>query len=161
MTLPATVLELIAQDVLATIDGLSVPMPVALADGSTTFTLNAEREPQKAEPGPFRVEIKQSGGDRIDEAAQGTDEWVQQFHAVVYVLLAEDDPTGLDVYGNAIVGALHRALMEDYTRGGHALNTIVQAPVFFPPVAGEFDGLTFNFDVQYRHLLDDPFAAAT
>ena len=151
----ATVLERIAQNVLATIGSVTLSMP----DGSAP-ALTITRAAAKNNAAHLTGFIFQNSPDRIEDAPAMTEEWVQQFAVVVYVVPLETDQTPVDAYNNAVIGAIHKALMVDYGRGGLAVNTIIQAPLFFPPVAGEVDGITFNFDVQYRNVLDDPFTPA-
>ena len=131
-----------------------------MPDG-TTAALAVQRAMATTEPAHLLAVIFQNPADRVDDAAVGTDEWVQQYAIVVYVVPLEGDQTPVDSYSNAAFGAISKALMADPYRGGLALNTVVQAPLFFPAVAGEFAGLTFNFDVQYRAAIDDPFTPAT
>lgn len=156
-----TVLERIAQNVLTTLTGVTLAMP----DGSTPG-LTIRRATASTSPAHLSGVIFQNSADGVEDAPVMTDEWVQQFAVVVYVIPFEGDattppdPTPVDAYNNAIIGALYRAIKADYTRGGLAVNTVVQGPLMFPPVAGEYDGVTFNFEVSYRNVTDDPFTPA-
>ena len=150
-----TVLERIAQNVLSTVEAVTLAMP----DG-TSPSLAVQRQTVKTSPAHLLGVIFQNSPDRVDDAPVMTDEWVQQYAVVVYVMPDEADQTPVDSYNNAVIGGLYKALMADYTRGGLAVNTVVQAPLFFPAVAGEYAGITFNFEVTYRNVMDDPFTPA-
>jgi hypothetical protein len=96
----------------------------------------------------------------MDQQSVAAEEWRQTFSVIVYIAPLENDPIPVDQYNNAIAAALHAAVMADYTRGGLAYDTQVLPTLYYPPVDEEFGGINFNFEVQYRHVLDDPYTGA-
>ena len=125
------------------------------------LVLSIRRARAKNEPAHLAGFIYQLPPADVADAAVSTDEFKQAFALVVYVIPAEDDETPVDTYNNDIAAAAVEALMSDYTRGGLALNTIIQPPLYFPSVAGDYAGITLLWEVHYRTKLDKPYLPAT
>jgi hypothetical protein len=149
-----TVLEQIGVNVLTTLQG------VTTANGYD-YQLNVSRAVYKANPKHLDAIIYQITPDDVRDAPTMTEEWRQLYSVVVYIRPEDDDTTPVDSYNNACIGAVHKELQKDYTRGGLAIDTQPQPYIIFPPVEGEFGGFTYNFVVTYRTRLDDPFTLAT
>jgi hypothetical protein len=121
------------------------------------YQLTISRATKKINPAHLAGFIYQLPAQMVNDAMIQSNEWRQQFAIVVYVIPLDDDTTAVDTYNNDIAASLHMALMNDYTRGGLALDTIVMPTMYFPPVDGEFSGITFIFDIHYRTTLDKPY----
>jgi hypothetical protein len=148
---PDSRLEQIAQNVLATLQTIVTP--------TYPYALTVERAKKKNVPAHLKAYIFQMPPDDIDGPINSED-WKQTFAVVVYVIPAEEDTVATDAYNNAIAASIHKALMTDYSRGGLAINTLIRPTFYFPAEDGELAGITFLFDVHYRHRLDDPFTGS-
>jgi hypothetical protein len=125
-----------------------------------TNRLAATRRRAKSDPRHLVAEIYQLSEEPVEDAGIMTDEWWQPFAVVVYVMPADNDRTPVDTYNNAAKCDLEKAIMADYTRGNLAFETRVRETHYFPAIEGEYGGITFNFAVRYRTVVDDPFTAA-
>jgi hypothetical protein len=147
--------------------GLSLKERIALNVLSTVgslltqngYQLAISRALAKTNPSHLSGEIFQLSPTDVADASIGTDEWKQAFAIVVYVIPTEDDTVPVDSYNNDIDASLYTALMADPHRGGLALDTIIEPTLYFPPVEGEFSGITFMFQVRYRHAIDKPYVS--
>lgn len=149
-----SVLEQIAKNVLDTLTGITVT-------NGFSQDLQVIRAPKKISPRHLLVAIYQMPGDPTEEAPIMTDESLQAFAAVAFVLPEETDNTPVDTYSNAIAADIEKALMNDYHRGGLAIDTIITSPIYFPPIeGGNYAGVTVNFNVLYRTALGDPYTLA-
>ncbi len=147
-----SVLEQIAQNIETTLQGIT-------RAAGYSFDLTVTRATHKNEPRHLRAYIFQLSPDEDEINAPITKEqWKQAFAVVAYSIPTETDTTPFDQYNNEIAAAIHKELMRDYSRGGLAIDTTIKPTLYFPPLDGEFAGITFQFDVRYRHRLDDPFA---
>jgi hypothetical protein len=147
-----SVLERIASNVASTLAGMTT------AGG---YNLTITRAKRVNQPAHLQGYIYQLSENPIEDAQIGTDEQKQPFAVVVFVIPAEDDDTPVDTYNNDIAATIKTALMSDFSRGGLAINTEITQTLYFPPVAGEFSGITLMFNVHYRNLLDKSYVAAT
>lgn len=147
-----SILEQIAQNVLTVVGGVTTTNGYA-------YQLDVARAKKINTPAHLKAYVFQlSPDDDVIDAPITQEQWKQNFAVVVYVIPTEEDSTPVDVYNNQIAAAIHKELMKDYSRGGHAINTVIKPTLYFPPVDGELAGITFMFDVIYRHSLDNPFA---
>lgn len=89
-------------------------------------------------------------------------QWLQQFVAVAYVIEADSSSTPIDSRLNSIVGDIGKALMIDPTRGGFAIDTIIEgAEPFLEDDGGMvYHGTRVVFDVSYKTLDTNPFSAS-
>jgi hypothetical protein len=147
------VVEQISVNVLATLQNCTV------ANGYG-YDLAITRAKFKNEPAHLNGVIFQVSPDDVQDAGTQSEEWWQMYAVVVYILPTEDDETPIDTYNNACFAAIHNELQKDVTRDGLAVDTVPMPPLFFPPVEGEFGGMTYNFKVHYRTRLDDAFTPA-
>lgn len=121
------------------------------------YQLTITRAPWKLVPSHLTGYIFQLPPSDITNSSTMTDEWKQAYAVVVYVIPNEDDATPVDTYNNDIAATIYTALKADYTRGGLAIDTIIQPTLYFPPISGEASGITMLFDVHYRTVIDKPY----
>jgi hypothetical protein len=145
-----SVLERISQNVESTLGNLTT---------QSGYQLSIQRARLKVIPQHLSGFIYQLSPTDVTDAQIGTDEWKQSYAVVMYVQPTEDDTTPVDSYNNDIAATIYTALQEDLTRGGLALDTIIHPMLFFPPIEGEFSGITFMFDVHYRTAIYKPYVA--
>jgi hypothetical protein len=153
-----SILERIAANVLSTINNVALPNVTTTAGNPQT--LKAIRPLKKTTPSHLLAVLFQLSPELDNDSPLMTDQRWQLFTVVVYVLPSETDTTPIDSYNNDIAAALQLALMADYSRGGLAINTRMMPTIYFPPVDGEVCGIAFNFMVQYRTTLDNPYVGA-
>lgn len=89
------------------------------------------------------------------EAAQ-TDEWMQPFNLQAFVLDSKGTTTSIDTRLNQVSSDIEKKLMEDDSRGGNAIDTILKGAVNFNHGQGH-TGVTVLIDVHYRVKSDDPY----
>jgi len=82
--------------------------------------------------------------------------WVQPFALVVYILDSDKATTPIDRRINTVEADIAKALMAAPTRGGYAVDTIVQPSERFLDDAGA-SGITIVVNVPYRTDLTDPY----
>lgn len=146
-----SVLEQIATNIEQTLATIKTP---------SGYQLSIQRARAVNSPRHLAGYIFQLSPTAIDDGIVGLDEWWQSFAVVVYTIPTADDATPVDSYNNDINAAIYTALMLDYSRGGLAIETKINPTLYFPPVEGEYSGITFMFDVHYRTALDKPYQAA-
>ncbi len=147
-----SVLEKISQNVLTTLQN------VTTANGYD-YTISPIRAGLVSSPNHLEALIYQVSPEQPSDGPARLEEWVQLYAVVVYVMPYEADTTPIDVYNNAISGAMHKELMKDYTRGGLAIDTTILPTIYFPPYDSETAGIVFNFSVRYWTVIDDPFTS--
>lgn len=146
--MPDSVLERIAEE-------LKTALATITEANDYPVTLSVSRATVRDIPKHLDLILHQGDGTRNDDAPTGLESWRQTFFAVAYVLPPDGDATPIDEYNNAIAASIYNALSEDTSRGGLAIDTVFEQVFPFPPIEGEFGGLTFVFSVEYRHSLGD------
>jgi hypothetical protein len=99
-------------------------------------------------------------GDPIvaDPTAESYQTWDQQFGVICAVRLAESSAAAVDASINDLVARVIKKLCEDRTRGGYAMDTLIDAPETLPPNRKGIDGAIVNIRVRYRVREDNPFS---
>lgn len=148
-----SVLERISKNVLSALG-------TVITDNGAAYTITPSRQTMKISPRHLDAVIIQGPPDNDESGGTMIDGWVQTYMIVVYIIPHDGDTVPIDTYNNAVLADIYKALMVDYTRGGLAEETRIKPPIFFPFIEGEFGGFTFQFDVKYRTVVDDPFTSA-
>ena len=155
-----SIIESIAQDVLATVNGVTV----AAGYHQTLSGLRPPRLPGADEAFDNNtVVLAQSNPTRdTDNSGMGNAAmlaWRQPFALIAYVIASDSETSSLDARINEVRSDLEKALMADRTRGGYAIDTQILEPELF-----DFDpattGIIVMCEVFYRTREDDPFTAA-
>ena len=150
MPLPVPVIELIAQDVLATLAGVTV-------ENGFNYTLSAQRH-SKAGDKRAHLSAVIVQEDPVEEPLKvyNTLEWRLVFSIGVFVIPSETDATAIDTYCNLIRSDVEKAMMVDRYRGGNALDTLIRAPRTGVEEGLEYDCIAIQVEVNYRTAETDP-----
>jgi hypothetical protein len=84
------------------------------------------------------------------EAPVNYREWDQPFIIVIGYQATESDSTPSRTPLARLWSDVYRVLMTDHTRGGYAIDTRIEPPMFFA------DTVVITATVQYRHKITDP-----
>jgi hypothetical protein len=152
------ILELIAQNVLTTVQGVTV------ANGYN-FTLDAHRHTRDGDKqAHLEAVITQLDDEPVEPGVYNTLEFNTPFGVGVYVIPATGDPTPIDQYCNLIAADIQKAMMVDRYRGGYAMETHVIPPqrgkVNSQKDALQYDLIVVAFNVNYRVRDIDPYVNA-
>jgi hypothetical protein len=148
------VAEMISLDVIETL------AKVKLA-GDYHVDLSVERRRRPFNQPRHMLAVLHEGDDEPagdDESSLGDKYWVRPYGVQIFVFGSELDSE--DLYHQVLNMAradVHKALMQDVTRGGWAWNTEIGAPQEFD-APGDAGGVIVYFDVHYRHKETDPYA---
>ncbi len=149
MALP--VIELIAQNVLQTVSGITTST-------GANYTLTAQRH---TKGGDLRrhlnaVIIQEDPKEPPHQPNVNTYEWMQTFGVCVWIDPPEEDPTPIDQYINLVWADAHKAFVADRYRGGNALDTTIKPPQIVSKEAAGMDAVIINVEVNYRTAETDP-----
>lgn len=146
------VAELITQNVVETIQG------IRLAAGFNG-NLKVER---------YKKGGKNSNSDLTaivgfdDDVEAGTEDtpinfqsWIRPYWVLVYIYEPSEEMP-YDQRLDIVRADIAKALMQDASRGGHAQNTFIRAPIRFDP-PNDTTGILVQFDVHYWHDEEDPY----
>lgn len=99
--------------------------------------------------------------DDEDQAEQpiGVQEWIQTFVLVAMVIDSDSASGSIDTRINQVRADIRKKMMEDPTRGGNAIDTILLPAAKFDDGEG-FTGIAVAVAVQYRVEHDDPYTKA-
>lgn len=90
------------------------------------------------------------------ESAVGTKEWIQAFIIMALVIDSDRATDSIDTRINKVRADVEKKLKEDSYRGGHALDTDIDASIPFDDGEG-FTGIAIRVLVTYRVQYDDPY----
>lgn len=105
------------------------------------------------------VLIKQADINKPGEQAISTVEWNQRYSLSAIVIDDDDEADSIDTRLNQVEADIQKKLMEDPTRGGNAIDTIILPSMEFYEVDG-FTGIEINIVVKYRTEIEDPYTRA-
>ena len=147
------VIELIAENIFAAINEIKVV-------NGFSCDLTAVRPKMidfsDVTPRDGTVLIYQEDEDRAENEGTLTNEWNQTFNIVSLVLQSDKSQTPMDIKINRVRADIQKKLMEDDSRGGLAITTILGPSTIFN--AGEgFAGISITIIVNYRVSETDPY----
>jgi len=152
------VIEAIAADILSVVNTVTTANGYNQNLAGTRPTSREWRDGRAQSDGT--VIVVQQGSDEDEDASAagnvGMTAWYERFALVAYVIDSDTETTPMDTRTNQVRADLEKALTEDRTRGGRALDTIVRAPEFFDQGPGA-TGIVVVIDVRYRTDEDDPY----
>jgi len=143
------VIELIAENVLATVQGIK-------AAAGFNYDLTAQRHTRKGDKREHLNAIIVQEDPKDITNVPNTKEWKLVFGIGVYIMPAETDPTAIDTYVNLVRSDVERAIMLDRYRGANAINTIVKEPETAVDEESVTDLVVINAEVHYRTSELDP-----
>jgi len=77
----------------------------------------------------------------------------------VFFVTEENDAVSTDTYLNRLQGDMKKAILQDHTRGGEAIDTDVLGTTPFETTEGQpYAGIIMELGIRYRHLRLDPTA---
>lgn len=103
------------------------------------------------------VLIAQQGDDRVEAEGTQTMEWNEKFMLMALVIDSDSATTSIDIRRNQVKSDIRKKLLEDPTRGGYAIETIIGGADLFDDGNG-FTGVALAIEVNYRTDYDDPYA---
>lgn len=110
-------------------------------------------------PEDGKVLIWEADEERPEEEAISTQQWVQLFTLMAFVIDSDETVTSIDTRLNQVRADIQKKLREDITRGGYAFETEILPSAKFDDGQG-FTGIAVNIAVHYRTNDDDPYAGA-
>ena len=149
------VIELIAQNVLATIAGITEA-------AGFNYNLTAQRHTRAGDKIKHlnAVIVQESPRKAHDKKVYNTNEWLLTFGVGVFIIPTEEDPTAIDTYVNIVRSDVEKAVMVDRYRGGNALDTKILPAEIVAEEGLEYDLIVINVEVNYRTSELDPYVNA-
>jgi len=154
------VVELITQDIVEKIDAIKV------ADGWNQ-DLNAVRPTRLGNDENLPIDnglviVHQEDPDDTDldadRGSQGLKAWAQPYLLECIVWQDDDATTPIDTLINRVRADIEKKLMEDESRGGNAIETLLGGSMKFTDEGdAELTGIIILITVQYRVRLTDPY----
>jgi len=87
------------------------------------------------------------------------EECVLSIYLDVFFVTEENDAVSTDTYLNRLQGDMKKAILQDHTRGGEAIDTDVLGTTPFETTEGQpYAGIIMELGIRYRHLRSDPTA---
>jgi len=87
------------------------------------------------------------------------EECVLSVYLDVFFVTEENDAVSTDTYLNRLQGDMKKAILQDHTRGGEAIDTDVLGTTPFETTEGQpYAGIIMELGIRYRHLRSDPTA---
>lgn len=149
MSLP--VVENIAANVLATINGIDTP-----TYNHTLTAIRPRLTNYKDVPREDLVVMVTQQGETLLTSATDTDKRRQTFRLTCWIINSDKVSTPYEIKMNQVRADIHKALMVDVTRGSNARTTIMlPSSEFNDPESGS--GIDVFFEVEYRTERDDPY----
>ena len=149
------VIELIAQNIIDTLKDVT-------EDNDYYQTLNPRRPTRDIfeANGPLSdldVLVVQDDPVLIEDNPYGVQEWEQPFLLSICLQDSDSSTTAIDTRKNYAVSDVITAIMEDTSRGGYAIDTVIKDVYSFPVELSE-TGITVVINVKYRTQYDDPYS---
>ncbi len=148
-----TIRELIAADIEQTIQEIS-----QLA-GYETDPEGEQQPPQGSRPRNWLVEAQDNGDSPIEDSPLQKNDYFANYVLRCFVVLSEDaDAPSPAVTIFRLVADVKRKFMEDFTRGGNAIDTIFRADGPLPGDSPDgYTGRAISMDIYYRTTRDNPY----
>lgn len=151
MTTP--IVELIAANVLETINGIDAPTYNHTLTGIRPRLTNYK----DVTPADLLVMITQQGETIMTEET-ATDKRRQTFRLTCWIINSDKVSTTYETKMNQVRADIGKALMVDHTRGGNARDTFMLPSSEFNEEEGS--GIDVFFEVEYRTERNDPYTKA-
>jgi len=125
--------------------------------GSASKAERPLRSGMPSSPQDKHLVLMQGDASEVEDGAIGHKTWMQPFAIDCFVRPSDSSTTPVDTAINTLRADVEKALRDDPTWGGLAIDTIIRDPEGF--LAGEgTEGVRVNADVHFRHLEDDPYS---
>jgi len=103
--------------------------------------------------------IEQGEKTPADEAACGSEEWVQPFTLIYWLKPGDASEAPIDGLANMFGADVEKAVKADPQWASLAIDSWVSAGEAVQTADAAFDGLALTFNVLFRHALGDPYSA--
>lgn len=151
-----TVRELILQNIKTTLEGVTIANGYGFdftADTVQRWTMHGNRMVD------LPMVIVSPGDEEETSSPNPFEECVLTVYLDVFFMNDEDDTVPTDTYLNRLQGDIKKAIIEDSTCGGNAIDTDVMGTTPFETTEGQpYAGIIMELRVRYRHLRSDPTA---
>jgi len=156
--MPETVREKILENIKATLEG------VTIANGYN-FDFTPETVQRWSMHGNSLVNLPaviiSSGDEEEKSAPYPLEECALSVYLDTFYVSGENDSLSTDTYLNRLQGDIKKAILQDHTRGGFAVDTNVLGTTPFETTEGQhYAGLIIELEIKYRHLRLDPEVSA-
>jgi len=153
--MPDTIRELIIKNIKTAVEAITV------ANGYENTITNVQRWDYRSNP---LVDIPRivivSGPEQKDFSADPF--YLNKFNVFLEVATrqTESDITPTDQILNSLIGDVIKAVMQDVTRGGYAIDTLVQSVEPYSTIDDQGEaGVTVDLLIKYEHLITSPVTA--
>ena len=151
-----TVRERILANIKATLEGITI------ANGYS-FDFTAETVQRWSMHGNKLADLPaviiSPGNEEEKSLPNNFEECVLSIYLDVFFVTEENDAVPTDTYLNRLQGDMKKAILEDHTRGGEAIDTDVLGTTPFETTEGQpYAGIIMELGIRYRHLRSDPTA---
>ena len=151
-----TVRERILANIKTTLEGITIT-------NGYNFDFTAETIQRWSMHGNRLVDLPAvviSPGDEEEKSLPNNfEECVLSVYLDVFFVTEENDAVSTDTYLNRLQGDMKKAILEDHTRGGEAIDTDVLGTTPFETTEGQpYAGIIMELGIRYRHLRSDPTA---
>ena len=151
-----TVRERILANIKTTLEGITIT-------NGYNFDFTAETIQRWSMHGNRLVDLPAvviSPGDEEEKSLPNNfEECVLSVYLDVFFVTEENDAVSTDTYLNRLQGDMKKAILEDHTRGGEAIDKDVLGTTPFETTEGQpYAGIIMELGIRYRHLRSDPTA---
>jgi hypothetical protein len=151
-----TVRERIMANIKTTLEGITIA-------GGYNFDFTADTVQRWSMHGNRLVDLPAVVISPGDEEEKGSPNPFEECYLIVYLdvffVNDEGDSVVTDTYLNRLQGDIKRAILQDHTRGGEAIDTDVLGTTPFETTEGQpYAGIIMELGIRYRHLRSDPTA---
>ncbi len=151
-----TVRERILVNIKTTLEGITI------ANGYS-FDFTAETVQRWSMHGNKLVDLPaviiSPGNEEEKSLPNNFEECVLSVYLDVFFVTEENDAVSTDTYLNRLQGDMKKAILQDHTRGGEAIDTDVLGTTPFETTEGQpYAGIIMELGIRYRHLRFDPTA---
>ncbi len=147
--MPHTITELITQNLMTTLRGVS-------RGKGASLNLHVTDQDNDSETRIDGLCVVIPDDPELLDSPLGWHQLMQPYRVVVYLQRSETAKSALRTRMANAIGDIHKALKVDPTRGSLAIHTFIEPHE--TAIDGEFDRLIARPRVLFRHLIDDPFS---
>jgi len=152
--MPETVRERIIENIKTTLEGIKK------ASGYN-FDFSGETVQRWSMHGNSLVNLPaviiSSGDEEERSSPYPLEECTLSVYLDVFYVNEENEETSTDTYLNRLQGDIKKAILEDHTRGGHAIDTNVLGTTPFETAEGQhYAGIIIELEIKYQHMRLDP-----